>query len=56
MLSYLPNPIWRKSAIFEKSASFLITAVSRLAGLPHVLVILVCGITFIIVVIFSLKG
>jgi len=44
MLSYLPNPIWRPSAILEKSSSLFLTPFSRV--IPLMLLILVCGIHF----------
>src|SRR6218665_1415407 len=42
MLTDLPNPIWRLSAILEKSSSLFLTPFSR--AIPLVLLILVCRI------------
>src|SRR6218665_2287425 len=44
MLIYLPNPIWRPSAILEKSSSLFLTPFSRV--IPLILLILVCRIHF----------
>jgi len=43
MLTYVPNPIWRPSAILEKS-SFILTPFSHV--IPLMLLILVCRIHF----------
>src|SRR6218665_1727823 len=50
MLIYLPNLIWRPSAILKKSSSLFLTPFSRV--IPLMLLILVCRIQFIYDLIF----
>src|SRR6218665_3027921 len=45
MLTYVPNLIWRPSAILEKSSSLILTPFSRV--IPLLLLILVCKINFL---------
>src|SRR6218665_1164200 len=44
MLSYVPNPIWRTSAIFEKSSSLFLAPFSR--AIPLLLLNFACRIHF----------
>src|SRR6218665_680860 len=44
ILTYIPNPIWRPSAILEKSSSLVLTPFS--CAIPLLLLILACRIHF----------
>src|SRR6218665_1222631 len=44
MLTYVPNPIWRPSAILEKSSSLFLAPFAHV--IPLMLLILVCRINF----------
>src|SRR6218665_1025183 len=46
MLIYLPNPIWRLSAIWDKSSSLFLTPFSHVGLIHLMLLILVCRIHF----------